>query len=177
MSRWQNRSNGLTGARCYVCEYLPLFKPCCTSVLPAFNGTTTSFAFTVTDPNPGSGPSGLHYSVKNANGSIVDSFVAGANGTIKLSGEIDEFEFWSEDLAGNTETHHLLKVNWQRPTLSQLSDYQALGDKLGAPDPNMTLANLADSLDWTYWFWHGYPKAVALQVDFGKSQSLLGFKL
>ncbi len=62
-----------------------------------------------------------------------------------------------------------------RPTLSQLSSYQALGDTFGNQNASFPLKNLIDTSNvpndqtmyGTFWGWTNYPRAVALEINYG----------
>jgi Ca2+-binding RTX toxin-like protein len=93
------------------------------SQLPATTGsiTTTSgvkLTYSVTDPTPGSGVSGLH--VVQGTGSTVSSFVTAPSGTIPLSGTCSAVELWGEDVAGNTTTPHLTFADTVPPVFKTL---------------------------------------------------------
>jgi hypothetical protein len=154
-------------------------RPPTSSLRPLLNQHGLSFSYVVTDPTPGSGPARMHYIAKGA-GAPLRAVAEGGAATVTLTGEFSDLEFWGEDVAGNQEAaRHTLRIRYRRPELAQLSDYQALGDKLGSRDPSHGLKNLVDvtppgnhtSSD-TFWRWVGYPKAVALQVDLGTAQTL-----
>lgn len=64
------------------------------------------------------------------------------------------------------------------PTLAQLSAYRPLGDNNGNQNASYPLKNLIDESNLpndqtslgTFWAWTNYPRAVALQVDYGTGQ-------
>jgi hypothetical protein len=158
-------------------------------------------AITLTTPTNGASytlgqPITVGYSCQDGGAGVASCTGPVASGTQLDTSSVGSktFTVTASDQVGNTQT---LTVNYSvtsgggtpattctHPLLGQLSQYQALGDKLGNPDANNGLAKLLDvsppgdgTASGTYWRWMNYPKAVALQIDLGTPKTVSAIKL
>jgi hypothetical protein len=90
-------------------------KPTATGSVSTTSGIKLTYS--VTDPTPGAGPAGVHVRVLGAGGPV-DTFTAGASGTVTLSSSCSAVEFWAEDVAGNEQVTHLSVADSVRPVFT-----------------------------------------------------------
>jgi hypothetical protein len=89
--------------------------------LPSVTGTvgttgSVTLNYTATDPTPGSGVAGINTIVRGANGSPTTSFNAGSSGVLTLPTTCSAVEYWSQDVAGNQQSPHVVVADTVAPT-------------------------------------------------------------
>ncbi|MET0595221.1 MAG: HYR domain-containing protein, partial [Polyangiaceae bacterium] len=89
--------------------------------LPTTTGTVgtsggVTLNYTATDPTPGSGVAGVHATVRDANGTPSTSFYPGTSGALTLATTCSAVEYWSQDVAGNQQSPHVIAGDTVAPT-------------------------------------------------------------
>ncbi len=109
----------------------------------SLDATGVAFAYSVSDPIPGSGPAGIHTAALDASyNPLVHQFTPGASGTIHLDSVCTAVEYWGEDVAGNEQTPHSITPDANPPSLDvspslciSQSPYERVALRLGRELP------------------------------------------